>query len=326
MTWSVFVISLLVLSLSSAVFSDDASFQKLPVPGKRSGTESFAFASTGKGFYTGVSGGKILKYTPENGFVDFAQITTTSNSSWCNGVIGTALAGKCGKPAGIAFNPKTGDLYVADAPLGLHVISPAGGLATKLADSVDGKPFKFLDGLDVDPTTGDVYFTSFSSKFSPLEVFIAVGLKDASGKLYKYDPATKTVTVLMEGLSGAAGCAVSSDGSFVLVSEFIKSNIKRYWIKGTKAGTIEDFTSLVSNPDNIRRICSTGNYWVASVVNKVVMPTNPSAVKIDGDGKVVQTIFLKNEFGNSLVSEANEFDGHLYIGTLTGSFAAVIKL
>lgn len=89
------------------------------------------------------------------------------SSGWCNGALGTAFAGKCGRPAGIALNSKTGDLYVADAPLGLHVISPAGGLATKLADSADGKPFKFLDGLDVDPTTGVVYFTSFSSKFGP---------------------------------------------------------------------------------------------------------------------------------------------------------------
>ncbi|KAH0897819.1 hypothetical protein HID58_047387 [Brassica napus] len=271
-----------------AVVSDDASFQKLPVPGKRSGPESFAFDSTGKDFYTGVSGGKILKYTPDKGFVDFAQITKTSTSSWCKGVFGTALAKKCGRPAGIAFNPKTGDLYVADAPLGLHVIHPAGGVATKIADSVDGKPFKFLDGLDVDPTTGVVYFTSFSSKFSPSEVFIAVGVKDASGKLFKYDPATKAVTVLMEDLSGAAGCAVSSDGSFVLVSEFIKSNIKRYWIKGPKAGSTDDiFSSSVSNPDNIRRIGSTGNFWVASVINKV------------------------NEFGNTLLSEANEVDGKL---------------
>ncbi|KAL1216808.1 Protein STRICTOSIDINE SYNTHASE-LIKE 12 [Cardamine amara subsp. amara] len=326
MTSFVFIISLLLLSLSSAVFSDDANFTKLPVPGKRSGPEAFAFDSTGKGFYTGVSGGKILKYVPDKGFVDFAQITKSSTSSWCNGVGGTALAKKCGRPAGIAFNSKTGDLYVADAPLGLHVISPAGGLATKLADSVDGKPFKFLDGLDVDPTTGVVYFTSFSSKFSPWEVLIAVGVKDASGKLFKYDPATKAVTVLMEGLSGSAGCAVSSDGSFVLVSEFIKSNIKRFWIKGPKAGTAEDFTNSVSNPDNIKRIGSSGDFWVASVDNKVVVPTDPKAVKVNSDGKVLQTISLKNEFGNTLLSEVNEFNGHLYIGTLTGPFAGVMKL
>lgn len=158
------------------------------------------------------------------------------------------------------------------------------------------------------------------------EVLIAVGLKDASGKLFKYDPATKAVTVLMEGISGGAGCAVSSDGSFVLVTEFIKSNIKKYWITGPKAGSTEDFTSSVSNPDNIKRIGATGNFWVASVKNKVVVPTDPSAVKIDYNGKVLQTISLKNEFGDTLLSEANELDGKLYIGTLTGPFAGIMKL
>ena len=78
MTSSVFLISLLLLSLSSAVFSDDASFQKLPIPGKRSGPEAFAFDTIGKAFFTGVSGGKILKYTADKGFEDFAEITTTS--------------------------------------------------------------------------------------------------------------------------------------------------------------------------------------------------------------------------------------------------------
>ncbi|XP_048604829.1 protein STRICTOSIDINE SYNTHASE-LIKE 12 [Brassica napus] len=254
------------------------------------------------------------------------SITESSNSSWCDGVVGTALAGRCGRPAGIAFNEKTGELYVADAPLGLHVVSPAGGLAVKIADSVDGKPFKFLDGLDVDPTTGVVYFTSFSSRYTPIQVLIALGLKDATGKLFKYDPSTKVVTVLMEGLSGSAGCAVSSDGSFVLLSQFTKSNIKRYWIKGPKAGSSEDFTNSVSNPDNIKRIGSTGNFWIASVVNKIVVPTNPSAVKVNSNGEVLQTIPLKDQFGDTLLSEVNEFDGSLYIGTLTGPFAGVLKL
>lgn len=71
------VISLL-LSFSLAIFSNAASFKKLPLPGKRSGPEAFAFDSTGKGFYTGVSGGKILRYLPGKGFVDFGYITVSS--------------------------------------------------------------------------------------------------------------------------------------------------------------------------------------------------------------------------------------------------------
>ena len=69
---------LLLLSLVCAVISVDASFQSLPLPILMSGPQSFAFNSTEKGFYTGVSGGTILKYTPEKGFVTFARITESS--------------------------------------------------------------------------------------------------------------------------------------------------------------------------------------------------------------------------------------------------------
>ena len=66
------LLPLLLLSLLWAVLSVDASFQTLPLPILMSGPQCFAFNSTGKGFYTGVSGGTILKYTPEKGFVIFA--------------------------------------------------------------------------------------------------------------------------------------------------------------------------------------------------------------------------------------------------------------
>ncbi|KAJ4873365.1 Protein STRICTOSIDINE SYNTHASE-LIKE 12 [Raphanus sativus] len=260
---------LLLLSLLWAVISVDAqaSFQRLPLPILMSGPHSFAFNSTENGFYTGVSGGTILKYTPEEGFVSFAHITESSDSLLCYGLQEPISSERCGRPAGIAFNEITGDLYVADALLGLHVVSPAGGLAVKIADGVDGNPFTSLYGLDVDPTTGIVYFTSLSSRFSAYPMHLLVNLEDATGKLYKYDPSTKDVTVLMEGLGGSAGCTVSSDGSFVLVSLFTKNRIQRYWIKGPKAGSSEDFSISPSElrPSSIRRIGSTGTFWVAAV-------------------------------------------------------------
>lgn len=104
---------------------------------------------------------QIIKFYILSSFIYFRK------SQSCDGALGNANAGKCGRPAGIAFNDITRELYVADAALGLHVIhARCGSLAQKIADSVDGKPFVFLDGLDVDNTTGVVYFTSFSTKFS----------------------------------------------------------------------------------------------------------------------------------------------------------------
>uniref|UniRef100_A0A0D3CWS0 Strictosidine synthase conserved region domain-containing protein n=1 Tax=Brassica oleracea var. oleracea TaxID=109376 RepID=A0A0D3CWS0_BRAOL len=267
---------LLLLSLVCAVISVDASFQSLPLPILMSGPQSFAFNSTEKGFYTGVSGGTILKYTPEKGFVTFARITESSNSLLCYVLQEPISSKRCGRPAGIAFNEKTGELYVADALLGLHVVSPAGGLAVKIADGVDGNPFKSLNGLDVDPTTG-----------------------------------------------GAAGCTVSSDGSFVLVSQFTKNNIKRYWIKGPKAGSSEDFSNSPSrlHPSSIRRIGSTGNFWIAAVQRV----TNQTAVaKVDSNGEVIQRIYVPLLY--NFLSEVNEFDGSLYFGSLTERYVGILKL
>ncbi|KAJ4884483.1 Protein STRICTOSIDINE SYNTHASE-LIKE 12 [Raphanus sativus] len=317
------LLPLLLLSLLWAVISVDASFQTLPLPILMSGPQSFAFNSTGKGFYTGVSGGTILKYTSEKGFVIFARITKSSNSLLCYGLQEPFSSKKCGRPAGIALNEKTGELYVADALLGLHVVSPAGGLAVKIADAVDGNPIKFLNGLDVDPTTGIVYFTTLSSHFSAYQMHLLLRLKDATGKLYKYDPSTKVVTVLMEGLGGAAGCTASSDGSFVLVSQFTKDNIIRYWIKGPKAGSSEDFSNSPSrlHPSSIRRIGSTGNFWIAAVQRV----TNQTAVaKVDSNGEVLQRIYVPLLY--NFLSEVNEFDGSLYFGSLTERYVGTLKL
>jgi hypothetical protein len=64
------------------------------------------------------------------------------------------------------FNHLTQQLYVADAYIGLMVVGPEGGLATELVRGVNGVPFRFLYGVGLDPLTGDVYFTEFSSVYS----------------------------------------------------------------------------------------------------------------------------------------------------------------
>ena len=71
----------------------------------------------------------------------------------------------CGRPLGLQFHHKTGDLYVADAYLGLLRVPAHGGLAEVLATEAGGVPFNFLNGLDVDQNTGQVYFTDSSTTY-----------------------------------------------------------------------------------------------------------------------------------------------------------------
>jgi sugar lactone lactonase YvrE len=71
----------------------------------------------------------------------------------------------CGRPLGVRLYRKTGELYIADAYMGLMKVGPDGGEAQVLAKEADGVPFHFLNGLDVDQATGDVYFTDSSVNY-----------------------------------------------------------------------------------------------------------------------------------------------------------------
>jgi sugar lactone lactonase YvrE len=71
----------------------------------------------------------------------------------------------CGRPLGLQFHRESGDLYVADAYLGLLRVPARGGLAEVVATEAGSVPFNFLNGLDVDQRTGDVYFTDSSTTY-----------------------------------------------------------------------------------------------------------------------------------------------------------------
>lgn len=71
----------------------------------------------------------------------------------------------CGRPLGLRFHEKTGDLYIADAYLGLQVVGPAGGLATQVVGEVEGQPLRFTNDLDIDEQENVIYFSDSSTNF-----------------------------------------------------------------------------------------------------------------------------------------------------------------
>lgn len=71
----------------------------------------------------------------------------------------------CGRPLGLRFHKKTGELYIADAYLGLHVVGPDGGLATPLVSQVEGQPLRFTNDLDIDEDKDVIYFSDTSTTF-----------------------------------------------------------------------------------------------------------------------------------------------------------------
>lgn len=237
----------------------------IPIGGGAVGPESFAFRGGDAGPYTGVSDGRIIKWQGnESRWVNFA--VTSPHRSGCEGSHGHGRKEHiCGRPLGLCFNDKTGDLYIADAYMGLLVVGSTGGLATQLVVEAHGVPLGFTNSLDIDQNTGVVYFTDSSTKFQRRNYVSVIVSGDNSGRLLKYDPRSSEVEVLVENLMFPNGVALSKGGEFILIAETTRCRILKFWVKPTSKSSgkvVEVFAELPGFPDNIKRN-GKGEFWVA---------------------------------------------------------------
>ncbi|XP_010412433.2 PREDICTED: protein STRICTOSIDINE SYNTHASE-LIKE 10-like [Camelina sativa] len=288
-----------------------------------SGPESIAFDPAGEGPYVGVADGRVLKWRGKSlGWTDFAY--TSANRQFCVRPFAPLLEPVCGRPLGLRFHKKTGDLYIADAYFGLLIVGPAGGLAKPLVTEAEGQPFRFTNDLDIDDQNDVIYFTDASSKFQRWEYIGSFLTGDKTGRFMKYDRSSKKATVLLHGLSFANGVALSKDQSFVLVAETTNCKILRLWLSGPKAGTQDVFVVLPGYPDNIRRN-SKGEFWVAlnSLFNEEIRYTK--AVKLSESGKILEVLGDKAK-RLRFISDVEEKDGKLWIGSSVAPFVGVYDL
>ncbi|KAE8773221.1 Strictosidine synthase 1 [Hordeum vulgare] len=146
-TLLILVLVLMPGAIAATAASFDASrTQQLPLPrGTVHGPESVAFDGNGQGPYSGVSDGRILKWNGDKqGWTTYAYgpgyDSQTCTASKFSRETENARESRCGRPLGLRFNQKSGDLYVADAYKGLMRVPPGGGEATVLVNQVDGFP------------------------------------------------------------------------------------------------------------------------------------------------------------------------------------------
>ncbi|XP_009799719.1 protein STRICTOSIDINE SYNTHASE-LIKE 10-like [Nicotiana tabacum] len=283
------------------------------------GPESIAFDPNGEGPYTGVADGRILKWQEQaQTWANFA--VTSSERNNCTRPSAPEMEHICGRPLGLRFDKKTGDLYIADAYFGLQVVGPKGGLATPLVHEFEGKPLIFTNDMDIDDQNNVIYFTDSSTKYQRRQYFAAFVSGDTTGRLMKYDKSTKKVTVLLRGLAFANGVALNKDQSFLLVSETANCRIIRYWIKGPYKGRHDIFADVPGFPDNIR-INSRGEFWVA-----LNAKTSATAIKLSAEGQMLEV--LEDEEGKTLryISQVEEKHGKLWFGSVTMPFLGVYGL
>ncbi|XP_022744254.1 protein STRICTOSIDINE SYNTHASE-LIKE 2-like [Durio zibethinus] len=321
------------------------------------GPESVAFDRLGDGPYTGVSDGRIIKWQEnEQRWISFA--TTSPKREGCEGQHDhRETEQNCGRPLGICFSEATGDLYIADAYMGLLKVGPEGGLATRIATHAQGSPFKFINGLDINQSDGSIYFTDSSSLYQRRNYIPLILTGDKTGRLMKYEQESKQVTILLTNLSFPNGVALGKDGSFLLFAETTNCRIMRYWLTTSKAATLETFAQLPGFPDNIKR-SPRGGFWVAMhsrrhmiiswilsypQVGSALIKLLPIdimkaysvwskcsgtglAMRLSEDGEILETLEHKSGKTMRSMSEVQEKDGHLWIGSINMPFIGLYRI
>lgn len=291
------------------------------------GPEDVAFDAEGR-LYTGLEDGRI------------ARVPLPSREA-------RLFADTGGRPLGMVFDP-LGNLLVADATRGLLSISPRGEVSV-LATGVNDRPFGFLDDLDIGPD-GTIYMSDASTRFGYGSHRLAILEHGGDGELLAWNPVTRAVSVLLDGLQFPNGIVAEPSGESLLFAETGAYRIRRYWLKGERAGTTEVFAeNLPGFPDNISRTPD-GRIWVPLSSPRVpladMLGPHPSlrkvvarlpswaqprevrhglVVELAPDGRPLRA--LHDPSGNvALTSCAMERDGVLYVGSFRDSKVVAVPL
>ncbi|CAN6252959.1 unnamed protein product [Urochloa humidicola] len=339
LTLSISLLAVLALLLQPCVAArpiyetptiDGSRSLRLPLRGSMlRGPESVAFDGNNAGPYSGVSDGRVLKWNgPVRGWTTYAYGPGYDAKNCTASMTRPAevTESMCGRPLGLRFHEKSGNLYIADAYKGLMRVGLGGGEAKVLVNKAAGVPLRFTNGVDVNQITGEVFFTDSSMNYQRSQHEMVTATKDSTGRLMKYDPKTNQVVVLQSGITYPNGLAISADRTHLVVALTGPCKLMRHWIKGPKAGTSEPHADLPGYPDNVRAD-GKGGFWVALHREKMELPFGPDshllAVRINADGQVIQKMRGPKSVKPTEVMERE--GGRLYMGSVELPYVAVVR-
>mmetsp|Transcript_54751 Transcript_54751/g.159098 ORF Transcript_54751/g.159098 Transcript_54751/m.159098 type:complete len:382 (-) Transcript_54751:158-1303(-) len=250
-----------------------------------------------------------------------------------------------GFPLGLRSIDDGRALLVCDSLKGLLRVDIELGTIQILANRVTatGQPINFANSLDI-ADDGMIYFSSSTAGIVSrnqdgfYDVFrsciYTLFASEASGQLFSYNPATREVVSLLQGLHFANGVALSSDGSFVAVAETFLARVRRYWLRGPKKGTSDVLVDrLPGYPDGLTR-SRDGGFWVRQFFSHFGMSLLPliekkwgCVAKLDPSGQPVDILMDRDgEVVRSITAVAETADGRLFMGNLGGTGVHVVKL
>jgi len=252
-----------------------------------------------------------------------------------------------GRPLGIE-TAADGSLVIANAYVGLQRVSTDSTVETLLSE-VNGHALVYADDLAI-AANGTIYFSEASTKFGAEQFkgtnegsLLDILEHGGHGQIIRFDPATGTGAVIIDGLNFANGVAISEDQGYLLIAETGSYRILKHWLEGPNAGATEVLLdNLPAFPDNINN-GQNGRFWIGLVaprsravdalsdkpfVRKIVqrLPTSlrPKAepyshvIAISGDGEVLMNL-QDPEARFPMLSGVLETRDTLYLTTLFGN-------
>ncbi|KAF8687695.1 hypothetical protein HU200_042619 [Digitaria exilis] len=305
--------------------------QRLELPESLVGPESVAFDGHGGGPYASVADGRVLRWDVAN-----ASWTTYAYSpSYTENVCASPATSElppvvreslCGRPLGLRFHLDSGDLYIADAYMGLMRVGPGGGEATVVATETGGAPLRFTNGVDVDQVSGEVYFTDSSQSYQRWQHRMVTATGDSTGRVMRYDPRTNHVTVLLSNVMYPNGVAISADRTHLVVALTGPCKLLRYWLRGPMAGESEVFIDLPGYPDNVRPDGNEG-YWVAIHREKYEFPFGVDkhlvGIRINAEGEKLQEMKGPKNVRPTELMETR--DGKIYMGSVELPYVGIVS-
>lgn len=287
-------------------------------------------------------------------FANVQRAVYDASSGWKVEAEPVAYLG-AGRPLGAHFDAQ-GNLIICDSIKGLlkleagtHAIT---FLATHMPVNGSSRPITYANDLDI-ASDGGVYFTSSQSILPGLNrdgywdtlrsYMLGLFSGEHHGRLLRWSPLSRQVEVLTEGYWYTNGVALSADESFVAFVETNKLRVLRYWLKGSKVGTVDVLVDrLPGFPDGVDR-ASDGGFWVSLVAplsplysklsNKflrMIAAYLPSQLlppmkawgcvaKVSVEGEITQVLMDSNGSTVSFVSSVLEYGGWLIMGNLRGT-------
>ncbi|MBA0830751.1 hypothetical protein Goarm_015261 [Gossypium armourianum] len=268
------------------------------------GPESLEFDGFGRGPYTGLADGRIVRWMGEDiGWETFAIVTSNWSEKLCARGVDSTTSKQwkhekwCGRPLGLRFNKDGGDLYIADAYYGLLVVGPGGGLATPLATHVEGKQILFANDLDIHKN-GSIFFTDTSRKYNRVLM-----------KYWVEGPRAGT-TELVAHLPGFPdNVRINDRGQFWVAIDCCRTQAQEILVHNPWMRSL--YFRLPIKMKILARIMGMKMYTVISL--------------FDENGEIVEVLEDRKGVVMKLVSEVREVEGKLWIGTVAHNHIATLS-